>query len=62
MLLAMIKTEDGVTLGMIPLAPKDFKTGSRGYFGQGKVEVNGERLQVQIQAVIIGSKNEPKEA
>jgi hypothetical protein len=63
MLFALIKDEDGKTLGMIPLAAKDFKTGSKGHFGQGKVTMpDGERLQVQIQAVIIGSKNEGKEA
>ncbi|MCJ7770236.1 hypothetical protein MUP37_01525 [Candidatus Bathyarchaeota archaeon] len=35
---------------------KEFKTGSRGYFAQGKFEVNGKRYQVQVQAVEIGSK------
>jgi hypothetical protein len=35
---------------------KEFKTGSSGYFAQGKFEVNGKRYQVQVQAVEIGSK------
>lgn len=58
MLMALIKDEDGKTLGMIPLQPKDFKTGSKGYFGQGKTQVGDERLQIQVQAVLIGSKEQ----
>ncbi len=38
------------------LNPKEFSTGSKGYFAQGKFEVKGKRYQVQIQAVEIGSK------
>lgn len=60
MLLAEIKDGNGQALGIVVLAEKTFSTGSRGYFGQGKVQTpTGERLQVQVQAVIIGSK--PKE-
>jgi hypothetical protein len=40
--------------------PKDFKTGSKGYFTSGKVEVEGKRYQVQVQMVEIGSKAAPK--
>jgi hypothetical protein len=35
---------------------KEFKTGSRGFYGQGKIEIDGKRYQVQIQLVEIGSK------
>ena len=35
---------------------KQFKTGSRGYFGTGKVEIDGKRYQCQVQLVEIGSK------
>lgn len=38
---------------------KDFKTGSRGYFGTGKMVAGGKKYQISIQAVEIGSK--PKE-
>lgn len=41
------------------LSKKDFKTGSRGFFGNGKMMAGGKNYQVQIQAVEIGSK--PKE-
>ena len=40
----------------LALNPKEFRTGSRGYFAQGKFEVKGKRYQVQVQAVEIGSK------
>jgi len=62
MLMALIKDEDGKTLGMIPLAAKTFTSGSRGYFGQAKLDVNGERHQAQVQLVQIGSKLADKEA
>ena len=38
---------------------KDFKTGSKGYYGTGKMVAGGKRYQVSIQLVEIGSK--PKE-
>jgi hypothetical protein len=58
MLMAEIRDANGKVLGMLVLEPKDFKTGSKGYFGQGKIPgpFEAERLQVQVQAVIIGSK------
>jgi hypothetical protein len=62
MLFAVIKDTDGNELGLIPLQTKDFTTGSRGYFGQAKVTApDGARLQVQVTAVIIGSKETGKE-
>ena len=40
------------------LDEKEFKTGSRGFHGQGKMAVgNGKRYQVNILVVEIGSKN-----
>jgi hypothetical protein len=38
---------------------KDFKTGSRGYYGTGKMVAAGKKYQISIQVVEIGSK--PKE-
>jgi len=38
---------------------KDFKTGSRGYYGTGKMVAGGKKYQVSINVVEIGSK--PKE-
>ncbi len=38
-------------------APKVFSTGSRGYYAGGKVTLpDGTRLQVSLNAVVIGSK------
>ena len=41
------------------LDKKNFKTGSKGFYGMGKMVSGGKRYQVQIQCVEIGSK--PKE-
>ncbi len=51
-----LKTDDGKPLGMLTAAPKDFKTGSKGFYTNGKLELDGKRYQVQIQLVEIGSK------
>ena len=49
--------ENGESLGKMEAAPKDFKTGSRGFFSQGKIaRKDGKRYQVQVQMVEIGSK------
>ena len=40
---------------------KDFKTGSRGYYGTGKMVAGGKKYQVSIQVVEIGSKPKPAE-
>ena len=53
-----LRTLDGKSLGVMVLKAKTFASGSRGYHGQGKIDVNGERLQAQCQAVVIGSKGE----
>ena len=42
------------------LDKREFSTGSKGFFGQDKIEVGGRRYQAQAQAVLIGSKNNPK--
>jgi hypothetical protein len=47
---------DGTVIGALTANPKEFKTGSRGFYGQGKIEIDGKRYQVQIQLVEIGSK------
>jgi hypothetical protein len=55
-IIAEIKTDDGKVLGVMTLPPKDFKTGSKGYYASGKLEIDGKRYQTQIQLVEIGSK------
>ena len=43
------------------LDKKDFKTGSKGYYGQGKMVAGGKKYQINIQCVEIGSKPKAKE-
>jgi hypothetical protein len=55
-LIAEVKTADGETIVTFSLPPKQFKTGSRGFYANGKAEIEGKRYQIQIQIVEIGSK------
>jgi len=55
-IIAELKTEDGKTLKVISVSAKDFRTGSRGYYANQKLEIEGKRYQMQIQLVEIGSK------
>jgi hypothetical protein len=48
--------KDGQPIGEISAAEKVFKTGSRGFFGMGKIQIGEKRYQVQVQLVEIGSK------
>ena len=52
----VLKDDKGQALGEIMAAEKQFKTGSRGFFGMTKLEIEGKRYQVQVQLVEIGSK------
>jgi hypothetical protein len=60
MLIVELKENDKV-VGMLTAAEKQFKTGSRGYFGMGKFQIGEKRYQVQVQIVEIGSKPKPEE-
>jgi hypothetical protein len=53
--------KDGVVVGILVADEKEFKTGSRGYYTNGKVAIDGKRYQANIQLVEIGSKNKEKE-
>ena len=55
MLVIEIK-ENGKMVGELSAPEKLFKTGSRGYFGMGKIQIGEKRYQVQVQLVEIGSK------
>jgi hypothetical protein len=56
-ILADLKLDTGEPVIVLSVPPKEFKTGSRGFFGSTKAEINGKRYQVQIQIVEIGSKS-----
>jgi len=55
-IIAELKTDTGQPLMILTVPPKDFKTGSKGFFANGKTEIDGKRYTVQIQLVEIGSK------
>jgi len=57
MLTTTIRTADGKEVGTLVLKEKVFKSGKAGWFGVGKIEIEGVRYQVQSQLVAIG---EPK--
>jgi hypothetical protein len=61
-LIAEIKNGEGQVLAAMTLPIKEFKTGSRGFYANGKVEIDGKRYQAQIQLVEIGSKKAEAEA
>ena len=48
--------QDGQMVGLMTADPKEFKTGSKGYYAMGKVSIGEKRYQVQVQLVEIGSK------
>ena len=60
MLSIEIKENDTV-VGLMTATEKLFKTGSRGFFGMGKIQIGEKRYQVQVQLVEIGSKPKPEE-
>ena len=55
-ILIEFKSDDGKAIGTLTAPPKAFKTGSRGFYANGKLEIEGKRYQVQVQMVEIGSK------
>ena len=52
---------DGKVIATLTANEKQFKTGSRGFHGQGKIEIDGKRYQTQVQLVEIGSKKPTEE-
>ena len=61
-IIAEIKNSEGQVLAVMSLPAKDFKTGSKGFYANGKIEIDGKRYQTQIQLVEIGSKKTEAEA
>jgi hypothetical protein len=55
-LIAELKSASNQMLSVLSVLPKEFKTGSRGYYVNQKIEIDGKRYQIQIQLVEIGSK------
>ncbi len=59
-IIAELKTETGEVVATFTVSPKEFKTGSKGFYANSKAEFGGKRYQVQIQMVEIGSKRAPE--
>jgi hypothetical protein len=57
-ILAELKQQNGELIAVLTLPQKDFKTGSKGFYGTTKAEIEGKRYQVQVQLVEIGSKKQ----
>ena len=47
---------NGKELSEVELQPKEFSTGSKGYHKSSKIEIEGERYQLNFMLVKIGSK------
>jgi len=60
MLTATIRDDNGQTVGVLVLSEKVFSSGARGFFGQGKITIDGQRYQGQAQLVAIRSKAAPE--
>jgi len=56
-LTASIRTDEGAAVGVVVLADKVFSSGKPGYFGQAKIEIDGQRYQGQVQLVAIAAKD-----
>ena len=55
-IIAELKSDAGQMLTVLTVAPKEFKTGSKGFYANQKMEIGGKRYQLQIQIVEVGSK------
>ena len=57
-LIADLKTDSDQRVALMQVLPKQFKTGSRGFYANQKIEIEGKRYQIQVQIVEIGSKTQ----
>ena len=56
----IIKDENGEVQAKFIVQPKVFSTGSKGFFGTGRISISGVSFQAQCQLIELGSK--PKSA
>jgi len=61
MLIAVKVEMDGEAVGVMQLNPKVFKTGSTGFYANGKVMIDNKKYQAQFQLVEVGSKPKDQE-
>ena len=48
-----VRTDEGESVGVLVLSEKVFSSGNTGFFGQGKIELAGQKYQAQAQLVKI---------
>jgi len=53
---ATLVNTEGITVGMLSALEKNFSTGSRGYYANGKLVIDGKMYQSMLTLVEIGSK------
>jgi hypothetical protein len=58
MIITRLEAEDGRLIAITSVSPKDFKTGSKGFYAQGRVVIDGKHYQLNIQLVEIGSRKD----
>jgi hypothetical protein len=61
-LVAELRSDGGQMLAILSAMPKEFSTGSRGFYANQKIEIDGKRYQVQLQLIEIGSKKAKENA
>lgn len=61
LIIAELKDDKGNTLAVVTAPPKEFKTGSKGFYGNARTEIDGKRYTVQVQLVEVGSKTKETE-
>jgi len=59
MIIARLELENGL-VGLMTLMPKQFGTGSKGFFGQGQIVIDGKRHQANFHLIEIGSKKKKR--
>ena len=57
---ANIVSDNGTLVAVLPLDPKTFSTGNKGFYAHGKVIINGVKYQAQCQLVKIKPQPEGK--
>lgn len=55
-IVAALTTGNGEIIGNLVANAKQFKTGSRGFYGNSKIVIDGKRYQASVMLVEIGSK------
>lgn len=62
-LIEVVVKKDGQVVSTITLSPKNFSTGSVGYYAQAKLDIDGDGVKHQgsFQLVKIGSKKKAEE-